>query len=40
MDVLLPVSGERQDVCDGDCVDVLGASNPSRVRIRLLRNTP
>jgi hypothetical protein len=40
MDVLLPVSGERQDVCDGDCVDVLGASNPTRVRMRLIRNTP
>jgi hypothetical protein len=40
MDVLLPVTGEVQDVCDGDCTDVLGASNPSRVRIRLLRNAP
>lgn len=40
LDVLLPVSGEAQDVCDGDCVDVLGASNPSRVRMRLVRNAP
>ncbi len=40
MEVLLPVSGEVQDVCDGDCVDVLGASNPSRVRMRLIRYTP
>lgn len=38
LQVVLPVSGESQAVCEGDCTDINGASNPASIEMRLIRN--
>lgn len=39
MEVRLPASGEPQEICNGDCLDVTGAANPGRVQMSLLPNS-
>ena len=40
IEAILPVSGEAQEICSGDCTDINGASNPSSVRMTLIPNEP